>query len=91
MPNFHEGIVGHVASTLNTMARRKTAASNETTADDVKPLTTTPGENGATSAPAVIAVDVKLEPVKVNNASIAELKIACDDAVKRVRLLLAHL
>lgn len=33
-------------------------------------------------------VQPKLEEVKVNNASLAELKLACDDALRRVGLIM---
>lgn len=33
-----------------------------------------------------VAAGPTLEPVKVNNANASELKIACDDAVRRVRM-----
>lgn len=56
------------------MARKK-AATN--TAPTDAPVDTQPAQNGAVDP---------FEPVKVNNASIAELKIACDDAVRRVRI-----
>lgn len=59
------------------MPRRKAAgAASEVDAAPV--ITQTNGTRVADSSE-------PLEPVKVNNANLTELKIACDDAVRRVR------
>lgn len=53
-------------------------------------ITTTPGpeENVLESTPTTlpVAITTPLDPVKVNNANLTELKLACDDAVRRVSL-----
>ena len=65
------------------MARKKLASAASSSALESSDTQAVP------AAEPVLTVDVvteALEVVKVNNANVTELKIALDDAVKRVRL-----
>ena len=69
------------------MARKKTATDSSEPATDPSPSSS----SGALTRPAPIPLilapegNAARDAVKVNNASANEMKIACDDAVKRVR------
>lgn len=65
------------------MAKKKTG---ETVNTNVPP-SSSPPPTSPDKPPGPLSVVISPEerfPVKVNNASVTELKIACDDAVKRV-------
>lgn len=66
------------------MARRKRAASIPS--GDHLPSSTeaaSTNANGSNKSMKPATASLKMEPVKVDNASLTELKIACDDAVRR--------
>ena len=58
------------------MVKKKSAANGRATR--VEPV--------SEALPVAVPPEETLDPVKVNNASVIELKIACDDAVRRVSL-----
>ena len=69
------------------MGRRKGAASTpaENHASQSTEVTKHANSNGGSESTKLgMEPSPELEPVKVNNANLTELKIACDDAVRRV-------
>lgn len=70
------------------MARRKRATS--VPSGDPPPSSTEAAGanvNGGNKSMKPATASLKMESVKVDNASLTELKIACDDAVRRVYII----
>ena len=68
------------------MARdRKVTAQSSTTSLQSRSPSSARGEDLTKPLAVLEKGGVEREPVKVNNASATEMKIACDDALKRVR------
>ena len=75
------------ALSTSNMARRKAAASAPS---ESRSSSSTEAAKGVNESAKLVVTPRELEPVKVNNANAAELKIACDDAVRRVRVYHSH-
>lgn len=73
----------------STMARKKAANGLSSSPIPAQGISLNPSELDRPTGPLSIIISPEDRyPVKVNNANITELKIACDDALKRVSTLL---
>lgn len=66
------------------MSQRQKKSADATSDGVALETTPTSSISGLLAAAADTVVDADVEEVKVNNASVTEMKHACDDALKRV-------